>query len=400
MTPHLPDPPHRRPRRWAVVLATVGCLVGTAACRSSDEPGAEPGAAPGTTIAGTTGGTTTGPTTATPAGPATTPTRAASDGTVTLLAYDAFVEPAALEAFTAATGIEVEVARAGDTGTMVNKALLTKGNPEGDVMWGIDAALLSRALDEGLFEPYEAADLAAVRPELTALVPGHQATPVDTGDVCVNYDIAWFADHGLEPPADLDSLTAERYRDLLVVENPATSSPGLAFLMATIARFPSGEWESYWTNLVANGALVVDSWDAAYFSEFTAGGGGGGRPLVVSYASSPPYPLLYGEEPRPTEPTTGNIEATCYRQVEFAGVLAGTAHPAAARLLVDFLITEGFQSELPETNFVYPARAGVALPGVFEKFGRPATRPFTIEPERIAAERDGWIDQWTLIALG
>ncbi len=393
-------PAPRRP--WP--LLAVGCVIAlAAACSSSGTTAPEASA---TTAAGpastTVEAVVTGPDTTVDAvvPPTTEPATTVApgpNGSVTLLTYDAFVAPEALQAFTAATGISVNVALAGDTGTMVNKALLTKGNPEGDVMWGIDNTLLSRAVDDGLFEPYQPADLAAVNPELTALVPGGEVTPVDTGDVCVNYDIAWFDDNGIAPPTDLAALTSPEYNKLLVVENPATSSPGLAFLMATVAAFPSGEWESYWTNLVANGALVVDSWDAAYFNEFTAGGGGGSRPLVVSYASSPPYPMLYGD-PKPAAPPTANIDTTCFRQVEFAGVLAGTKHAPAARALVDFLITDQFQSELPESNFVYPARTGVALPQVFQQYGKPAPQPFTIAPDVIAAERDGWIEQWNLIA--
>ena len=320
-------------------------------------------------------------------------------GSVTLLAYDAFVEPAALQAFTAKTGISVTVARAGDTGTMVNKALLTKGNPEGDVLWGIDNTLLSRALDEGLFEPYAATDLAAVDPRLTALVPGREVTPVDTGDVCLNYDIAWFTERQLDPPTGFADLITAPYNDLLIVENPATSSPGLAFLMATIAAYPNGEWESYWANLQGNGVTIVDDWNTAYYSEFTAGGGGGTHPIVVSYASSPPATIMFADDPKPTAPTIGTVESTCFRQVEFAGVLQGTKNQAAAHALIDFLISAEFQAQLPETNFVYPARAGVELPELFTKFAAPASAPATLPPDVIAAERDGWIEQWNLIVL-
>ena len=219
---------------------------------------------------------------------------------VTLVVYDSFPSEGthvdALERFSEDTGIDVELLVAGDTGTMVAKAVLTAGNPEGDVMWGVDNTYLSRVVDEGVFDPYEADGLVNVADELTTLVPEHEATPVDFGDVCVNYDIAWFDEHGVEPPSDLESLAAPEYADLLVVQNPASSSPGLAFLMATVAEFGDEGWIEYWQRLVDNGVEVVDGWTEAYYERFS-GAGDGPKPLVVSYGSSPPAEVLFADPP-------------------------------------------------------------------------------------------------------
>ncbi len=327
-------------------------------------------------------------------------TRPTTPVTLTLLAYDAFVAPESLAAFTAETGISVSIAKGGDAGTLVNKAILTKGNPEGDVLWGLDNTLLSRALSEtGLFLAYESPALVDLEPSATALVPGHEVTPVDTGDVCLNYDKAWFAEHSVAPPTSFADLTDQRYRDLLVVQNPATSSPGLAFLLATVAAYGPPHFIGYWRDLRENGVLVVDDWDTAYYTEFTAGGGGGDRPIVVSYASSPPATIVFAEDPKPTEPTTASVDATCFRQVEFAGILDGTDHENEARALVDFLVSERFQSELPLTNFVYPVRLGVDLPPVFEQFATQVTSPLTVTPDDIDANRSTWIDEWTSAVL-
>jgi thiamine transport system substrate-binding protein len=320
--------------------------------------------------------------------------------TLTLLAYDSYVAPDALTVFTEETGIRVEVAKAGDTGTLVNKAILTAGNPEGDVLWGLDNTLLSRALDADVFAPYESSELANLDAALTALVPGHEVTPVDTGDVCINVDIEWFASRSVVPPASLDDLVRPELAGLTVVQNPATSSPGLAFLLATVARFGPDGFEAFWTMMRDNDVLVVDSWDAAYFDEFTAGGGGGSRPIVVSYASSPPATIVLAEDPKPTTPTTASVDATCFRQVEFAGVLRGTKHEDEAQMLIDFLVGVDAQTELPLTNFVYPARTDVPLPEVFELFAQPAAEPLTIAPGDIAAQRDEWIETWSRAVLG
>jgi thiamine transport system substrate-binding protein len=317
---------------------------------------------------------------------------------ITLLAYESFPTAGtplndAIGAFTDATGIDVEIVIAGDAGTMVSKAVLTAGNPEGDVMFGVDNTSLSRAIGEGVFEPYTAEGLEQLDPGLTELVPNGEATPVDFGDVCVNYDIAWFEQEGLEPPTDLESLTAPEYRDLLVVENPASSSPGLAFMMAAIAAFGEDGWLDYWSRLADNGVEIVDGWTEAYYERFT-GTGGGPRPLVVSYGSSPPFEVLFADPPV-DEPSTGVLAETCFRQVEFAGVLRGTDAPDEAQRFVDFLISEAFQSQVALNLFVFPVNRNVELDPVFDDFAVVPADPATLDPELIAANRERWIEEWT-----
>ena len=320
---------------------------------------------------------------------------------VTLVAYDSFPTEGtalndALAEFTADTGIAVELLIAGDTGSMLSKAALTAGNPEGDVMWGVDNTYLSRAIDAGVFAPYESAALESIPADFRALVPDFEATPVDYGDVCVNYDIGWFAERQLDPPANFDDLLEPEYAGLLVVENPATSSPGLAFLMATIATYGDG-WRDYWASLRANDVEVTDGWTEAYNERFSWTGRGP-RPLVVSYASSPPAEVIFADPPRDDAPTAV-VTSTCFRQVEFVGVLDGTDAPEEARALVDFLASARFQRELPLTMFVYPADASVELPPEFVEFASVPEAPLTLDPAEIEANRSTWIDEWTGIVL-
>ena len=234
---------------------------------------------------------------------------------LTLVAYDSFPTKDtplndALAEFTADTGIDVSIVIAGDAGTMVTKAVLTAGNPEGDVLWGVDNTLLSAATDGGIFDGAPA--------------------QVDFGDVCVNYDIAWFAEHGIDPPATLDDLLLPEYNDLLVVQNPATR-----------------------------------------------------RSL---------YP------PR-TDSPTGVAAATCFRQLEYAGTLRGTRHPVEASRLLDFLVSERFQRELPLNLYVYPVNTDVVLPDAFTEYAVVPDDPFTLDPATIAANREQWQDQWNEIVL-
>jgi thiamine transport system substrate-binding protein len=325
------------------------------------------------------------------------------DVTLRLVTYDSFPTEGtslneALAEFTEETGIDVEIVVAGDAGTMVSKAVLTAGNPEGDVMFGVDNTLLSRAIEGDVFAPYASDAREALLPGLVELVPGDAVTPIDYGDVCVNYDVAWFREHDLEPPDDLRALADPAYRDLLVVEDPGSSSPGLAFLLATIAEFGEDGWSAYWEDLRANGVEVVEDWTTAYYERFSGSSGAGPRPLVVSYGSSPPAEVLFADPPR-TDAPTAVIPSTCFRQVEFAGVLRGTDHEREAQRLVDFLAGPRFQSEIALNLFVYPARADVPLPAEFTTYSVQPADPLTIAPAEIAANREEWVDEWTTIVL-
>ena len=274
---------------------------------------------------------------------------------VVLVTHDSFaISPDVKKAFEGESGLTLEILKAGDAGELVTRSLLAAGNPEGDVLFGVDNNLLARALAGDVFEPYESPALASVDPTLV-LDARHRATPIDRGDVCLNYDKAWYADHDLAPPRNLVQLTLPRYRDQLVVENPATSTPGLAFMLATIAEFGE-KWQGYWRKLRANGVLAVDGWEDAYYSRFSgAAGSKGTRPLVVSYASSPPAEVIFGK-PRPSTAPTGVVESSCFRQVEFAGVLRGAKNVEGAHELVDFLLSKRFQEDIPLQMFVFPAQ--------------------------------------------
>ena len=306
---------------------------------------------------------------------------------ITLVVYDSFPTEGtplndALAEFTTDTGIDVRIVTGGDAGTMVTKAVLTAGNPEGDVLWGVDNTLLSAATDGDVFEG--------------------EPIPVDYGDVCVNYDREWFADRDIDPPVTLDDLLLPKYKDLLVVEDPSKSSPGLAFLLATIAHSgdPTGDgWRDYWTALRDNGVEVASSWDVAYYERFSgASGSAGDKPLVVSYGSSPPAEVIFSEQPLDQAPT-GVAVGTCFRQTEYVGVLRGTDRAPAAQQLVEFLVSERFQRELPLTLFVYPINPDVTLPDEFVEWAVIPDEPFTVDPSLIDTNRERWQDQWNDLVL-
>ncbi|MDH2391342.1 thiamine ABC transporter substrate-binding protein [Streptomyces sp. HNM0663] len=323
--------------------------------------------------------------------------------TVTLVSHESFAASEdVLKQFTKETGYTVKVLKSGDAGEALNKEILTKGSPQGDVFFGVDNTLLSRALDHGLFTPYEAKGLAQVRDEVRLDKEQHRVTPVDTGDICVNYDKKYFADKKLAPPRTFDDLAKPEYRNLLVVENAATSSPGLGFLLGTVGAYGADGWQDYWKKLDANGVKVVDGWEQAYNEEFSGSAGGkkagADRPLVVSYASSPPVEVLYSE-PQPDEAPTGVATGTCFRQIEFAGLLKGAKNEAGGKALLDFLVSKTFQEDMPLNMFVNPVRDDAKLPELFTKHGEVVEKPATVPADDIAKNREQWIQSWSSLVL-
>lgn len=376
----------RSPRRLGVaaLFAVVGmmltaCGTTTAGGGSGSSPGSSPGS--GTPAAGS-------------AAPSVEGT------TVTLVTHDSFnMDKAVLAKFQQDSGITLKILAQGDAGAMVNQLVLTKDNPLGDVVFGIDNTFASRALDNGVLQPYTS-PAAAHGSSKYSIDPDNRLTAVDFGDVCVNVDHRWFTAKKLPEPQTYSDLAKPAYRNLLVVPSPATSSPGLAFLLGTIAHFgadgdPAG-WQTYWQQLKNNGVKITSGWEDAYTVDFSGSSGKGDRPLVLSYASSPPSEVQAGQQTAPT----GALLDTCFRQVEFAGVLAGAKNPAGAQKVVDFLLSPAFQGAMANEMYVYPVDTDTALPASWTKFAPVATDPATLDPATITAHREAWVTQWSDLVEG
>jgi len=362
--PAEPRPARRSTARLAVLVAVAA--VSLAACSATDDgAGPEP--------SGSTG------------------------GTVTLVTHDSFgLSDGLLEDFEQQTGLHVEVVQPGDGGELANQLVLTKDAPLGDLVYGIDNSFASRVLDAGVLEPYTSSAPAAADAAQYAVGDDGALTAIDLGDVCVNVDHGWFAEHDLAEPVTLEDLAEPEYKDLLVVPSATTSSPGLAFVLATIGAFGEDGWQDYWRSLVANGVKVDPGWSETYYTDFTAGGGGGPRPLALSYASSPPETVPEGGG----EPTTGALLDTCFRQVEYAGVLAGAKNPTGAQQLLDFLLSDEVQADIPGSMYMYPVSSSVELPDEWAQWAPLAEQPFEVDPADIAAHRDDWLATWSDIVVG
>jgi thiamine transport system substrate-binding protein len=323
---------------------------------------------------------------------------------VRVMSHDSFdISEEVIAAFEAEYDAEVEILEAGDAGVMLNQAILSKDNPLADVLYGVDNTLLSRALDAGILEPYASPILDAI-PDHLEIDPQHRALPVDYGDVCLNYDKAWFTEQGLTPPANLEDLVKPEYKSLTVVEDAASSSPGLAFLLATVGHFgETGDYTylDYWADLRANDVLVASDWETAYWGHFTYGSGGeGDRPVVVSYASSPPVEVYFAEEPFEEAPTGVVIgDGSCFRQIEFVGVLKGAQNRELAEAWVDFMLSTTFQDDIPLHMFMFPANENATLPEVFAKFAVIPERPAEVDYAGIEANREVWVEAWTEAVL-
>ena len=316
--------------------------------------------------------------------------------TLTVMTHDSFAATdTVIKAFEQANGAKVSFIKSGDAGSALNKAILSKDASLADVFYGVDNTFLARALAADIYEPYDSPVLKDIPAEFQA-DPSHRALPVDSGDVCINYDKAYFSAHNLVVPQSLEELTKPEYKGLLVTENPATSSPGLAFLLATVKHFGQTDYIGYWKDLRQNGLTVVDGWETAYYTNFSGSSGKGPQPMVVSYGTSPAAEVMFAQTPLTDSPTASIVGPdTCFRQIEFVGILKGTKQRALAEKFVDFMLSAQFQADMPAQMFVFPVLPNVPLPDAFVKYAQTPSQTATLSPDEIAKNRDAWIQAWT-----
>lgn len=319
---------------------------------------------------------------------------------LTVMTHDSFAASEdVITQFEVANSVKVNFLLSGDAGSLVNRAILSKGNPIADVLYGVDNTFLTRALEENIFEPYQSPMLENV-PDRFELDPEYSVSPVNYGDVCINYDKSYFEENGLELPALLEDLTDPKYAGLLVVENPATSSPGLAFLLATIAEYGEEGYLDYWQRLKDNAVVIVNDWETAYYSNFSGSSGQGQQPMVVSYGTSPAAEVVFAETELDEAPTASLVgDNMCYRQIEFVGILKGTQNRALAERFVDFMLGVSFQEDIPLNMFVFPVNEQAQLPEEFSLYIQSPENPAELPMEQISSSREQWITAWRELML-
>lgn len=327
-------------------------------------------------------------------------TPSTSQETLTVMTHDSFaVSESIITQFEAEHNVKVQFVRSGDAGSALNQAILTKEHPLADLFYGVDNTFLTRALSEGLFIAYDSPILEQI-PGDYQLDKGNYALPVNYGDVCINYDKHYFENNQLPVPTSLEDLADSRYAGLLVTQNPATSSPGLSFLMATVAHFGEEGYLDYWRTLKQNGLVVVSDWETAYYTNFSGSTGQGPQPMVVSYGSSPAAEIIFSETPLDESPTASIVGPdTCFRQIEFVGILKNAANPDLAKTFIDFMLSVPFQEDIPMQMFVYPVNRNANLPEAFAEHIQIPNKPAALDPKLIDAHREDWINAWLEVVL-
>ncbi len=321
--------------------------------------------------------------------------------TLTVLTHDSFaIAEAVIEEFTQETGIAVEFISGGDAGETVNRAILTQRNPLADLLFGVDNSLIARANAADIFEPYQSPALVNVNPRYL-FDEANTVTPIDAGYVSFNLDKAYFETQTLDLPKDISELSQETYKGLVLVQNPTSSSPGLAFMLATIAKFGTeGEnsWLHYWAALRDNDVTITSGWTEAYYTDFSLYGGT--KPIVLSYASSPAAEVMFAENPLEDAPTANLFCENCvFEQIEAVGILKNSNNQEAAKQFIDFMLSERFQADIAPNMFVYPSVTGISLPSEFESYSQipNESQTATLEPAFIEANLKTWLSQWTAV---
>jgi thiamine transport system substrate-binding protein len=306
-----------------------------------------------------------------------------------VLTHSSFALPKPLLAqFEKEAGVKLRIAKAGDAGEMLNKLILTRAKPIADVVFGIDNALADNVLDAYDGPAASAPSNAALTAPLVA---------VDYGYVTLNYDKAWFAKSGVALPKTLEDLAQPALAKLLVVQNPATSSPGNAFLLATIGALGEEKAFDWWARMRTGGMKVAKGWTEAYYTDFSRNGGK--YPLVLSYATSPAAELFYAKD-KPAEPPTASLSlpGAVFRQVEGVALVKGGAQREAANKFIEFLRSAPVQQQLQTEMWMYPAVSGTARAEVMKFAPEPAAFDTPSEQD-IATKGAQWVARWTKVVL-
>ena len=288
-----------------------------------------------------------------------------SSNELTLVTHDsAVISDSQIADFEASSGLKLTVVKAGDTGALTNKLILTKGDPIADAVYGIDNTFIGKAEDNGV-------------------LVADSVREIDFADICFNYDVTWFTERGIKPPTKWTELTLAKYKGLTVLQNPNTSSTGLGFLAATVAKFGEDKWPTFWKSLKANGVKVTAGWEDAYYTEFSGSAGKGAYPIVLSYSSSPA-----------DEANNKAILTDCFRQTEYAAVLSGAKNPSGAKALIEWLREVEFQNSMPTSMYVYPVNEAAVIPDSWATKA-PAATSVLGSNLRISERRESWLKTWS-----
>lgn len=299
---------------------------------------------------------------------------------LTVLTYDSFASdwgpgPVVEKAFEAECGCDLRFIPAGDGAALLARLRLEGARSEADVVLGLDTNLTAAAAETGLFAPHGVAATLDL--------------PVDWNDAnFLPFDWGWFAfvhdtTRVPSPPTSIEALAESDLK--IVIQDPRSSTPGLGLLMWVKAAYDSRSAE-IWGKLADNILTVTPGWSESYDLFLK-----GEADMVLSYTTSPAYHLIAeNDETKAAAPFSEGH----YLQVEVAGVLANAKQPELARRFMEFMVSDAFQSAIPETNWMYPAKTPAGgLPEGFGGLVQPETS-LLFPADAAQALRDAAIEEW------
>lgn len=296
--------------------------------------------------------------------------------------YDSFASTIAVKTipiFEKMYDVKVKVLSFGDAGSVLSRIILEKESPRADVIVGLDQALLKKAVDAGVLEKYQSPKLSNIVLE-SLKDPSDFGTPYDYGAIAIVYNTESID----KPPTSFEELLNARWKRSLVVEDPRTSSTGLAFLLWTIGVYGEENFLNYWSRLKDSILTVTPGWDEAFnLLEL------GEADMMVSYATDGAYSYHeYGV----LKYMPIAMQEGAFVQVEYASIVKGAANRDLAEKFIDFLLSEGFQREVPLNQWMYPV-VEVEMPEAFE-YALKIDKTVSIDYEIVSEKLDSWLDSW------
>lgn len=316
-------------------------------------------------------------------------TQEQSDSDVLIIyTYDSMVSeyglgPKVIPKFEEQCNCEVKLIAKGDAGQILTTLVLEKDNPKADVVIGIDNSMLHQALSNEVLEEFTPSNSGIV-PENLRFGKGY-LTPYDYGYIAFMYDSEKIS----VPLNNFNSLLDSSLRKSIAIQNPSTSSPGLALLLWTISIYGDPGYKEFWREFKPNILTVTEGWDESS-GLFAAGE----VPIYLSYATSPPYYVEFEEK---YTVLGASFEEGHYIQIEGMGIVKGAKNRKLAEDFIEFSLTEPFQEEIPFTQFMFPVNQNVELPQAFQEYAVTPVKQLELDAELVEEKQEEWISEWEKI---
>ncbi len=271
--------------------------------------------------------------------------------------------------------VDVKFVKFEGANTILTRLLLEKRKPKADVVLGLAQSTFAKAKKEGLLAQYK--PVGAEKIVENFVDKDYYGTLFDYGGLAIIYDSETMEN----PPKTFEEIT--KYEDILIIQDPRTSSTGQDFLLWTIALY-GDEWQEFWRRLKPAIKTVTPGWSGS-FGKLTAGE----APMMVSYASNEAYSHEYygGTKYLTIIPEEGG-----YVQVEASGLVNKKKINDLSKKFIDFTLTDDFQKEIPLKNWMLPATS-VELPKSFEHY-KTSEKYLSIENDKLVENLEKWLEEW------